>query len=146
MTAGSPSHHDGDLIPSPAGGTTHLYATGAGPGGGSHVRVYNLTGRSVRVPRVRRFTSGASGGRDVTRGLGGRSLLRWSAPAGGPHVKCSTGDWVLGPEFMAYVPSFACGVFIAVAGRGTTIICRHHHRAGGGRPHVEGVQRLGAAS
>ncbi|MCA1839220.1 MAG: SpoIID/LytB domain-containing protein [Actinomycetota bacterium] len=90
--------------------------TGAGPGGGPHVRVFDKYGNLVRgfFP----FDVGFTGGVRVAAGdLDGNStaeIVAAAGPGGGPHVKVlnANGEQVNG-GFFPYSISFGGGVYVA---------------------------------
>jgi hypothetical protein len=91
--------------------------TGAGAGGGPHVKILNaLTG--AEIASFFAYDSSFSGGISVAAadldGNGLAEIVTGAGPGGGPHVK------VFDPishqvikEFMAYDPSFRNGIFVA---------------------------------
>jgi hypothetical protein len=117
--------------------------TGAGPGGGPHVRAFALGGGSpTEVAGFLAFDPAFRGGvhvavGDVT-GDGVRDLVVGAGPGGGPHVRVF--DGVTGAEvrsFVAYDPGFRGGVFVAAAdltGDGVADIITGAGPGGG--PHV----------
>jgi len=95
--------------------------TGAGPGGGPHVRVLSLTGGGV-VERAGFFAydpgfrGGVLVGTGNTDGSGGAEVLTGAGAGGGPHVRAVswTGSaWTELVSFFAYDPAFPGGVFVA---------------------------------
>ncbi len=115
--------------------------TGAGPGGGPHVRAFDGTDRSSLAsffaydPAFRGGVAVAAG--DVN-GNGSLEIITGAGPGGGPHVRAFTVDPVVSVvSFFAYDPNFRGGVFVAagdVTGNG-----RHEIVTGagpGGGPHV----------
>ncbi len=124
--------------------------TGAGPGGGPHVRVLKWTGSAlVEQAGFFAYVPSFSNGIFVAAGdvLGtGRAQIITSADAGGgPHVRVWTGTGGdTGVSFFAYAPSFTGGVRLAVgnvdgAGAGEIITA-----AGpGGGPHVRAFTGTG---
>jgi hypothetical protein len=120
--------------------------TGAGPGGGPHVRVWSVAGGSLSElggffaynPAFRGGVSVAVG--DVTGDGVGDLITSAAAPGGGPHVRAFslTGSALVEVAgFYAYDPAFTGGVSIAagdVTGDGIAEILTG---AGpGGSPHV----------
>ncbi len=126
--------------------------TGAGPGGGPHVKVFDgVTGALVREwmaydPAFRGGVTVAAGDVD---GDGVKEVITGAGPGGGPHVKVFDGR--AGTErlsFLAYDPAFRGGVFVASGNA-------HAHTdvpvvediitapGPGGGPHVEVFDGLG---
>jgi len=116
--------------------------TGAGPGGGPHVRVFDavtgaeLTGFLAYDPS---FTGGVRVAAGDVNGDGRADIITAPGPGGGPHVRVFNG--VTGAELIsvfAFDPAFTGGVFVAAgdvnADRKADIIVGAD--AGGG-PHVE---------
>jgi hypothetical protein len=97
--------------------------TGAGPGGGPHVRVWSLKGSGppAEVAGFFAYDSAFAGGvsvavGDVT-GDGVAELVTGAGPGGGPHVRVwslSGGRITEVAGFFAYDSSFAGGVSVAV--------------------------------
>jgi hypothetical protein len=99
------------------GNGTPEIITGAGAGGGPHVKILNaLTG--AEISSFFAYDSSFSGGISVAafdlEGNGLAEIVTGAGPGGGPHVK------VFDPishqvikEFMAYDPSFRNGIFVA---------------------------------
>jgi uncharacterized repeat protein (TIGR01451 family) len=95
--------------------------TGAGPGGGPHVRVWKVTGRTVsEIAGFFAYETAFAGGvwvavGDVT-GDGVAELVTGAGPGGGPHVRV----WSLSSGvtevagFLAYDPAFPGGARVAV--------------------------------
>jgi Bacterial Ig-like domain/Bacterial Ig domain/FG-GAP-like repeat len=115
--------------------------TGAGPGGGPHVRIWNgtdLTELGGFFAYDPAFTGGvfvAAG--DIT-GDGKADIITGAGPGGGPHVRVFDGATLaeLG-GFFAYDPAFPGGVFVAagdVTGDGVADIVTGAGPGGG--PHV----------
>jgi hypothetical protein len=126
--------------------------TGAGPGGGPHVRIWRVAsqGSNGAVQPIGGFFAydpGFSGGVRVAvgneAGDGKDEIVTAPGPGGGPHVRV----WAPAGEsatplsgFMAYDPSFSGGVSIAaVAGRIVT------GAGAGGGPHVRVFDGSGGA-
>ncbi|MDQ1374405.1 MAG: thermitase, partial [Actinomycetota bacterium] len=91
--------------------------TGAGRGGGPHVRVFT-SGYGDRGGFFA-YTSGFSGGVDVAAGnvdgSGVDEIVTGPGPGGGPHVRVFRPDGTpVGGGFMAYNPAFTGGVSVAV--------------------------------
>lgn len=99
--------------------------TGAGPGGGPHVRVFKFnpgTRRFDAVGGIMAYSSAFSGGVDVAAGDidgdGKAEIITGAGPGGGPHVRIlrydiSTKVWTEVKGFFAY-PGFSGGVRVAV--------------------------------
>jgi hypothetical protein len=96
--------------------------TGAGPGGGAHVRVWMLTptggvselfGFLAYAPH---FTGGVSVGAGDVDGDGLAEIITGAGPGGGPHVQAFAfvGSVLsVRQSFFAYSPTFTGGVFVA---------------------------------
>lgn len=92
--------------------------TGAGLGGGSHVKVFDgATGATLQSflayePSARGGVSVAAG--DVT-GDGAVDIVTGAGPGGGPHVKAFDGKTgAVVQSFFAFEPTFTGGVLVAV--------------------------------
>jgi hypothetical protein len=128
--------------PSPAfSSKMGLVASGAGPGGGPHVRVFDVsTGLSVRdfLAYAPSFTGGARVALGDVTGDGIPDIVTGAGPGGGPHVQVF--DGVTGAairSFFAYSAGFTGGVFVAtsdVNGDGRADIITGAGPGGG--PHV----------
>jgi hypothetical protein len=94
--------------------------TGAGPGGGPHVRVLKLSGANVTelrnfFPYNQAFRGGAFVSAGDLNGDGKAEIVTGAGAGGGPHVRAF--DGVTGAEvrsFFAYVASFSGGVNVGV--------------------------------
>jgi hypothetical protein len=91
--------------------------TGAGPGGGPHVRVFDgTTGAGIRsfFAYTPAFTGGVLVAGGDVNGDGFADIITGAGPGGGPHVRVfngATGAEIRG--FFAYNPAFTGGVFVA---------------------------------
>jgi len=88
--------------------------TGAGPGGGPHVRAFNVATASV-LREFFAYNASFSGGVYVaagdTNGDGFADIITGPGATGGPHVKVTSGhDGSTLQSFFAYSPSFTSGV------------------------------------
>ncbi len=118
-----------------------LIATGAGPGGGPHVRAFRSDGTAVASFFA--YAPAFAGGVNVALGdLDGDlndEIVTAAAGGGGPHVRVFQSDGTATPvSFFAYDPGFLGGVNVALADMnadGTLEIVTVP--AGGGGPHVK---------
>ena len=116
-------------------------ATGAGPGGGPYVRVYDFASGAERfnfVAYAPNFRGGVRVAVGDVNGDGTQDIITAPGAGGGPHIKVydgTTGN--LMREFFAFAPNFTGGLYVAAGdinndGRDEIIIA-----AGpGGGPHV----------
>jgi hypothetical protein len=120
-----------------------LVATGVGPGGGPHVKVFSGTG-ATEVASFFAFSSAFGGGVSVALGDldndNDLEVIVGAGPGGGPHVRVFTDRGVPIDKwsFFAYDSGFGGGVNVAVAdvdGNGRAEILTAP--AGGGGPHVK---------
>ncbi len=96
--------------------------TGAGPGGGPHVRVFTEGGTSIDAASFFAYPIGFDGGVNVgvsdVDGDGDDEILTAPASGGGPHVKVvdvTEEGLILEREFFAYDTAFLGGVSVAGA-------------------------------
>jgi hypothetical protein len=112
-----------------------LLITGAGPGGGPHVRVFDVsTGLPVRdfFAYDPAFTGGVRVALGDVNGDGIPDLVTGAGPGGGPHVRVFDGaTGAVIQEFFAYAPGFTGGVFVDARDVRRRRQGRHHHQ---GRP------------
>lgn len=92
--------------------------TGAGPGGGPHVRVFEGNG-TAQGPGFYAYAAAFSGGLTIAAGnVAGddkAEIVTGTQGGGGPHVQTLNGDGSkVGVGFYAYDPAFGGGVSVAV--------------------------------
>ncbi|HVT78620.1 MAG TPA: Calx-beta domain-containing protein [Acidimicrobiales bacterium] len=128
--------------------------TGAGPGGGPHVRIWRVraqgdTNAVVPLGGFFAYDPAFGGGARVAAGNvagdGRDEIVTAPGPGGGPHVRvwsfnASDGSVTPGAGFMAYDPGFTGGVFVAAAS-GHIVT----GAGAGGGPHVRIFDGNGAA-
>ncbi len=115
--------------------------TGAGPGGGPHVKAFDgVTGQLLRsfFAYSAAFFGGITVAAGDTTGAGHANIITGAGPGGGPHVKVF--DGITGQvlqSFFAYTPAFLGGITVAagnVDGSGRAAIITGAGPGGG--PHV----------
>lgn len=132
----------GDVVGSSRGEVV----TATGPGGGPHVRMWQLSGSSVAdAGGFFAYDGSWTGGVSVGAGLvdGTRSVVTGVGPGGGPHVRVFNGNGVVRSEFYAYPGGFGGGVNVAVgagANNGHVLVAP----ASWGGPHVKATTGGGA--
>jgi fibronectin-binding autotransporter adhesin len=131
VTVGNVDGHPGNEI-----------ITGAGEGGGPHVRVFTGDGSPLGDGFMAYDTAFRGGVRVAAGNLNGSGLdeiITGAGPGGGPHVRVVTEDGTsAGPSFYAYNIGFTGGVFVAsgdVAGDAADEIVTG--AGAGGSPRVE---------
>jgi hypothetical protein len=96
--------------------TFHFIVTGAGPGGGPHVRVFHPDGSDTGVsffPYCTSFHGGVHVGTADLDNDGTSEILTGAGPGGGPDVGIfDTGGQTIG-HFFAYDAGFGGGVYVA---------------------------------
>lgn len=126
--------------------------TGAGAGGGPHVKVFTW-GRSTRSFTQRSgfyaYDPGFAGGVNVAVGDvnndGVGEIITGAGPGGGPHVRIFDGNGVARGGFYAYDPNFAGGVNVSASDLRDTAAAEIVTAAGpGGGPHVKVLDANGA--
>jgi hypothetical protein len=94
-------------------GATADVITGAGPGGGPHVKLYSLDG--VEGPGFMAYDPAFKGGAWVAAAQG--RLITGAGAGGGPHVIVRTfnanSTWTIAASFFAYAADFHGGVRVA---------------------------------
>ncbi len=140
--------------------------TGAGPGGGPHVKVFEMrpagtvigTFSPVEVAGFMAYDPAFRGGVNVAAGntvyaVNGNAsgpqgdIITGPASAGGPDVRVFSQAGALEAEFLAYDPSFTGGVQVATLRVGTNFKPVILTGAGfGGGPHVELWELAGTAA
>jgi len=91
--------------------------TGAGPGGGPHVRVFDNKG-NVKASFMA-YDSNFRGGVNVAvgdvNGDGQNEIITGAGPGGGPQVRIFNGRGQVKTSFMAYDSNYHEGIFVAVS-------------------------------
>jgi len=91
--------------------------TGAGPGGGPHVKAFsgnNATELASFFAYTTAFTGGVSVAAADLTGDGFAEIVTGAGPGGGPHVKVFDGNgFGMIQEFMAYTLDFSGGVYVS---------------------------------
>jgi hypothetical protein len=104
------------------GGDIDDVVTGAGAGGGPHVRVFTITGGQATqlagplgsfLAYDPAFTGGVSVAAGNVAGQPGDELITGAGPSGGPNVEVFRADGSLLANFLAYDPAFRGGVSVA---------------------------------
>ncbi|MBV8959985.1 MAG: hypothetical protein JO087_14555, partial [Actinobacteria bacterium] len=118
--------------------------TGAGSGGGPHVRIFNGSGQAVGgfFAYDPAFHGGVNVAGGDLNGGGKAEIVTGAGPGGGPHVRVFDGSGSpVGSGFFAYDPHFVGGVSVAA---GTNRIVTGAGRGGG--PHVRLFDGAGTPS
>ena len=93
--------------------------TGAGPGGGPHVKVFSGSDFSTVASfyaYAPTFTGGVAVAAGDLNGDGSADIITGAGPGGGPHVKVFSGaDLAVLDSFYAYATTFTGGVTVATA-------------------------------
>ncbi len=101
--------------------------TGAGPGGGPHVRIFRQDGTAISgfMAYGKAFRGGVNVAAGDIDGDGKSEIVTGAGPGGGPHVRIFRQDGTVLGGFMAYPATFRGGVNVAVGdvdGNGKTDI------------------------
>jgi len=91
--------------------------TGAGPGGGPHVRAVTVTGTVLAsfFAYAPGFRGGVFVGAGNVDGDAGDEIVTGAGPGGGPNVRTFEGDGTAKTSFFAFAPDFPGGVHVASA-------------------------------
>lgn len=90
--------------------------TGAGPGGGPHVRIFDRNGKLVNdgfFPYNASFRGGVNVAAGDIDGDGDAEIITGAGSSGGPHVKVFNGQGRLVTEFFAFSAKSTAGVYVA---------------------------------
>jgi hypothetical protein len=137
-----PNFHGGVFV---AGAPSRII-TGAGAGGGPHVKVFQITGTNLSTPAQwmaydPKFTGGVHVAAGAVRSSTAVDVVTGAGSGGGPHIRLWSLDGTEGPGAMAYDPNFSGGVWVAVA-QGQKLITG---AGAGGGPHVKVMSVTGTA-
>jgi photosystem II stability/assembly factor-like uncharacterized protein len=99
-------------LPSNSSGGPPQIVTGAGPGGGPHVKLFDSNGDEVQSF----FAYDASFAGGVYVASAGGTIVTTPGSGGGPHVRVFDGNGHLSQEFFAYDAAFRGGVRAAIVG------------------------------
>ena len=99
--------------------------TGAGPGGGPHVKVFDGTQLNLLFSFFAydaSFTGGVRVAAGDVNGDGFADIVTGAGPGGGPHVKVFSGIQLdVLHSFLAYEANFTGGVFVGAIGSGQRV-------------------------
>jgi len=89
--------------------------TGAGPGGGPHVRIFNQDGTAIGgfMAYITTFRGGVNVATGDVDGDGKSEIITGAGPGGGPHVRIFRQDGTPIGGFMAFPTTFRGGVNVA---------------------------------
>ena len=111
--------------------------TGAGAGGGPHVKVFKITGGVPELFSEWMAYGSFPGGVRVAIGSaqvpGTLNVVTGAGPGGGPHVRVFNIDGNPLHQFFAYAANFSGGVFVGIAGEARLVV----GAGAGGGPHVK---------
>jgi len=90
--------------------------TGAGPGGGPHVRIFRQDGTAIGgfMAYGKTFRGGVNVAAGDIDGDGKSEIVTGAGPGGGPHVRIFRQDGTVLGGFMAYPTTFRGGINVAV--------------------------------
>ncbi|KKW01676.1 MAG: hypothetical protein A2898_03270 [Candidatus Kerfeldbacteria bacterium RIFCSPLOWO2_01_FULL_48_11] len=133
----------GEIVPSRPG---LEIVTGAGPGGGPHVKVFDTEGKLLN--QFFPYPLGFRGGVDVatgdTNGDGIDEIITGAGPGGGPHVRIFDRLGNRTGQFFAYAETFRGGIDVAAVESTPVTPAAIITSAGpGGGPHVRVFNRQG---
>lgn len=97
------------------GDGTKEIITGAGPGGGPHVRVFTKDGQPLTggfFAYDNNFRGGVSVAVGNIDGKGDKEIITGAGPGGGPQVKVYSKDGKLLSQFMAYSENMTSGIMV----------------------------------
>jgi hypothetical protein len=91
--------------------------TGAGVGGGPHVRIFDASGKvkSQFMAYDKNFRGGVNVAVGDIDGDGFKEIITGTGPGGGPHVRIFDASGKVKYQFMAYESSYRDGIFVAVS-------------------------------
>lgn len=122
------------------GAVNGYIVTGAGAGGGPHVKVFKITGGVPELFSEWMAYGSFPGGVRVAIGnaqsAGKLNVVTGAGPGGGPHVRIFNIDGNPLFQFFAFGEKFTGGVFVGVAGQARTVV----GAGSGGGPHVKVLQ------
>jgi hypothetical protein len=103
----------GVYVAAEGGGTGAIgsVVTGAGAGGGPHVRVFDLSTLAV-TRQFYAYDPHFTGGVRVAGGPYSGAIVTGAGPGGGPHVRIFNGNGSIAYQFYAFAPTFTGGVFV----------------------------------
>lgn len=122
------------------GAANGYIVTGAGAGGGPHVKVFKITGGVPELLSEWMAYGSFPGGVRVAIGSaqvpGKLNVVTGAGPGGGPHVRIFNIDGNPLYQFYAFGANFSGGVFVGIAGEARTVV----GAGSGGGPHVKAYE------
>jgi hypothetical protein len=113
FNAYDPSFRGGVYVAAEGGGAVENFIiTGAGAGGGPHVREFAYTTLKV-IRQFYAYDPHFAGGVRVAGGPFGDQITTGAGPGGGPHVRVFNADGSVAYQFYAFAPTFTGGVYVA---------------------------------